>query len=74
MAGGDPGLFEIGKISIKNLAGKSVPEGAFRKLVAAARRGGGAAAWRCRPRERRCAKKARAAEAARARPNPMPIG
>ena len=38
MAGGDPGLFEIGKISIKNLAGKSVPEGAFRKLVAAARK------------------------------------
>lgn len=38
VAGGDPGLFEIGKISIKNLAGKSVPEGAFRALVAAARK------------------------------------
>ena len=38
VAGGNPGLFEIGKISIKNLAGKSVPEGAFRALVAAARK------------------------------------
>jgi len=38
VAGGDPGLFEIGKISIKNLAGKSVPDGALRALVAAARK------------------------------------
>ena len=36
--GGDAALFGVGKIAIKNLAGKSFPAGVFRKLVAAARK------------------------------------
>ena len=38
VAGGNSALFDVGKITIKNLAGKSVPDGAFRKLAAAARK------------------------------------
>lgn len=37
VADGDAALFKIGKIAITNLAGKSFPAGAFRKLAAAAR-------------------------------------
>ena len=37
VAHGDAALFKIGKIAITNLAGKSFPAGAFRKLAAAAR-------------------------------------
>ena len=38
VAGGNSALFDVGKITIKNLAGKSVPDGAFRKLAVAARK------------------------------------